>query len=182
MRKTTVARRYAKALIEIGQETGTSKDVGRELRDISALFSSHTELTGLLLNPMYKLDARTGLIEKVCEGLRVSDVVRRFLVLLVKNRNIGMFQDICSAYYKIEDEIAGRIRAEVEAAIDMSEDLKAGIKDKLGRLTGKEVILAVEKNPQLLGGIVVRVGNVVLDGSIKTQLDRVKTRLKEGVA
>lgn len=178
MKNKTIARRYAKALSEIGLETETSCSIGRDLRDISAIFSSHTELAGLLLNPMYKPDVRTGLVIGICEGLKTTGAVKKFLVLLVENKSLDILQDICSAYYKIEDEIAGRIRAEVETAVSLDEGLKAEIKDKLIRLTGKEVVVSFCQNQELLGGLVIKIGHMVMDGSVKTQLEKVKTRLK----
>lgn len=178
MRKTTIARRYAKALIETGQETGTSKEIARELRDISVIFSSNPEAMGFLLNPMYKLEHRKGLVEKICDSLKISDIIKRFLTLLVQGRKVGIFQDICNEYYRMEDEVAGRIRANVESSIDLTDNLKTNIKDKLQKLTNKEVILTTDKNPNLIGGLVVRVGNMIFDGSVRTQLKRVKARLK----
>lgn len=178
MGKTTVARRYAKALIETGQETGKSKEIARELRDISATFLSNPEVLGFLLNPMYKLDDRMGLIEKIGDSLKLSDPVTRFLVILVERRRIRVFQDICNEYYRMEDEIAGRIRARVESSVDLTDNLKIDIKDKLQKLTNKEVVLTIDKNPNLIGGLVVRVGNMIFDGSVKTQLERVRQRLR----
>jgi len=182
VRKTIIARRYAKALIETGQETGTSKEIGRELRDISAIFSYHPELYAFLLNPMYKLEERIGLIENISKALKFSDIVKRFLSLIVKGRKTGLLQDICDAYCRMEDDAAGRIRASVESAADINDNIKTDIKERLEKMTGREVILTTGENRALIGGFVVRVGNVIFDGSIRTQLERVKTRLKEGAA
>lgn len=178
MRKTTIAKRYAKALIETGQETGTSKEIARELRDVFVIFSSNPEAMVFLLNPMYKLEDRKGLVEKICDSLKISDIIKRFLILLVQGRKVSIFQDICNEYYRMEDEIAGRIRAKVESSVDLTDNLKTNIKDKLQRLTSKEVILTTDRNPNLIGGLVIRVGNMIFDGSVKTQLERVKNRLK----
>lgn len=179
MRRTTIIRRYAKALIEIGKEEKDFKAIGRELRDLLAVFSGGPELYRILLNPMYKLEERKGLVEGICENLGVSLKVKRFLSLLVETRDIRLYQGICEAYFRLEDELEGRITAQVEAPVELElyKGLVTGIKERLQTLTGKEIVLKVDKNPALIGGLVVRVGNVILDGSIKTQLEKIKGRL-----
>lgn len=177
MRRTTVIRRYAKALIEIGKEENRYRAIGRELRDLLAVFSGNPELYQLFLNPMYKLEERKGLAEGICENLGVSLEVKRFLSLLVETRDIRLYQGICEAYFRLEDELEGRITAQVEAPVEIDEGLVTGVKERLQTLTGREIVLKVDKNPALIGGLVVRVGNVILDGSIKTQLEKIKGRL-----
>lgn len=177
MRRTTIIRRYARALIEIGEEGNRYKAIGRELRDLLGVFSGSPELYNILLNPMYKLEERKGLVEGICENLGVSLEVKKFLSLLVETRDIRLYQGICEAYFRLEDELEGRITARVEAPVELDKGLVTGVKERLQTLTGKDIVLKVDKNPALIGGLVVRVGNVILDGSIKTQLEKIKDRL-----
>jgi len=179
--KSTVARRYAKALIELGREDGLYEQYGRELRTIIPVFKGNPELTRTLLNPMYRLEERLGLMNSVAEGMKLSKVVARFLAILVETRKISLLDDIGEAYSRLEDDLAGRIRATVEAAVDPKEEMVANIKDKLKAITGKEVILAFRKDPSLVGGLVLKIGNTVLDGSVRTQLELMKEKILEGV-
>jgi F-type H+-transporting ATPase subunit delta len=179
--KTTVARRYAKALIELGREDGLYEQYGRELRTIIPVFKGNLELSRTLLNPMYRLEERLNLMNSVAEGMKLSKVVSRFLAILVETRKISLLDDIGEAYSRLEDDLAGRIRATVEAAIDPKDEMIGDIKDKLKAITGKDVILAFRKDPTLIGGLVLKIGNTVLDGSVRTQLELMKEKIMEGV-
>lgn len=180
MKKSVVAKRYAKALVEMGREDNKFREIGEELRNIAAIFSSNPELKRFLLNVMYALKDRLVLTEKISEALKISDIVKRFLALLVETRCIGIIEDISIAYSKMEDELAGRIKIKVESAIELSEGRIKEINKRLRDLTKKEVTLRVEKNPSLIGGLVFTIGNIILDGSIKTQLEKVRERIIAG--
>ena len=169
MKKSAVAKKYAKALI------------GSELSSIAAIFAANPELKRFLLNPMYKLEDRQGLIEKVTASLEVSPFVKKFLTLLVETKDIGIIEDISSAYSKMEDELSGRIRVGVESAIELDEGRQKEIQKRLQEITKKEVILSIEKNPALIGGLIFKIGNTILDGSIKNQLQMVKEKIIQGV-
>lgn len=179
--KSTVARRYAKAFIELGREDGLYEQYGKELRTVIPVFKGNPELLRTLLNPMYRIEDRKALLERVAESLRLSPLTGRFLAVLVKTRKIKLLDDIGEAYSRLEDDLAGRIRATVEAAVEPKEEMVGNIKDKLKAITGKEVIVAFRKDPSLIGGLVLRIGNTVLDGSVRTQLELMKEKILEGV-
>lgn len=179
MKKGTVAKRCAKSFIELGQEAKRYKEIGNDLRDISAVFAGNPELRRFAINPMHKLEDRHGLIGKVADAVGVSDVVKQFLAILTETGGIGIIEEICAAYSKMEDELAGRIKVKIESAVDLNEDRINEIKRKLNEAIKKEIILTVEKNPALIGGLVFRIGNTILDGSIKTQLERVRERIAQ---
>ena len=179
--KKSSAKRYAKVLIELGQEENRYKEIGRELRDISTVFAANPELKRFALNLMYKLEDRHSLIKKVGDALEISDTVKRFLAILTKTRGIGIIEEISVAYSILEDELSGRIKVRVESATELDNSRIQEINKKLRQLTSKEIILTVEKNPALIGGLVFRIGNTILDGSIKTHLERVKEKIIQGV-
>ena len=175
--KKTAAKRYAKTLIKLRQEENRYKEIGMELRDISTVFAANPELKRFALNPIYKLEDRHGLIKKVGDVLEISDTVKRFLAILTKTGGIGIIEEISAAYSILEDELLGRIKVKVESATELDNSHIREINKKLRQLTSKEIILTVEKNPALIGGLVFRIGNTILDGSIKTQLGRVKEKI-----
>jgi F-type H+-transporting ATPase subunit delta len=182
MKNTALARRYAAALVDIGKEDNAYDKYGKELRDIYAVFAGSPVLYKVLLNPMYKLEERVALSVKVAEAIGASVIVTRFLSVLVEARNIKLLDAICASYARLEDELAGRVRATVSAASELDEELMNSIKDKLKAETKKDVVVTFEKNPALIGGVVIRLGNTVLDGSIKSQLDNMKEKLLEGAS
>jgi F-type H+-transporting ATPase subunit delta len=142
---------------------------------------SNPELVGALSNPMFKLDERKALASGVLEKLGASDMVKRFVGVLINNAKIAELDDICNAYFALEDDIKGRVRVTVETPGKPVEGFISGLKERLAAQTGKEVIVSHEENPELLGGFVVKVGNVLLDASLKVQLEHIKEKIVEGV-
>lgn len=179
--KSATSRRFAKALIEVGQEDGAYQDYGKQLRTALAVFTGAPELYKVLLNPMHKIEERQGLIDKLSESLSLSPSVGRFLKILVNTRNVKRLEDISAAYSRLEDELAGRIRATVESPVDLPPELAEEIRKKLGEARGREVLVSFSKNPALIGGLVIKLDNTILDGSLKTQLELMKEKILEGV-
>ncbi|HLC18182.1 MAG TPA: ATP synthase F1 subunit delta [Thermodesulfobacteriota bacterium] len=182
MKKTIVARRFAKALIDVGVEENSAEMFGRDLRTLFGIFEANPELYKVLLNPMYRLEERRALMEKVSGAVGAAPGVTKFMNILVNTRNIRLLEDVVASYQRFEDEIIGRLRATVESPQELSEGIIAGIKEKLKALTGKEVIINRRLNKALLGGVVIRMNNTVVDGSLRTQLEAMKEKILEGVA
>ncbi|MEE9614176.1 MAG: ATP synthase F1 subunit delta [Thermodesulfobacteriota bacterium] len=182
MSKTAVARRYARALIEVGTEGKADEKFGDELKELVAVFSESPVLYRVLLNPMYKLEERVDMAGEVADRIKVSGEVKRFLAILVEGRKVKLIEEISKAYARMEDELTGRLRVTVESPFEMDKAARSAVAERLKAETKKEVILTCEKNPTLIGGLVVRVGNTIMDGSLRTQLERVKQKMLEGVA
>jgi len=180
--KTSVARRYAKALIAVGTEDGAYANYGKELRTAVGIFQGSPELYKVLMNPMYKIEERRSLLTKVAEGAKFSSVVTKLLGLLMERRKIGLLDDIASSYSRLEDALAGRIRVVVEAPDELTPDTLNAVKEKIKASTGREVIATFAKNPSLIGGLVIKMDNTILDGSLKTQLELMKEKILQGVA
>lgn len=179
--KSSAAKRFAKALIEIGVEERAYEAYGKELRSVLAVFKGTPDLVKVLLNPMYKLEERKGLINKVSASVGLSPHVTRLMAILVETRNIRFLEEVVAAYSRLEDGLSGRLRASIEAPMEMEGALVDEIRAKLKSLTGKEIILTYRHNPSLLGGLVLRIDNTILDGSLKTQLELMREKIIEGV-
>ncbi|RUM87940.1 MAG: ATP synthase F1 subunit delta, partial [Thermodesulfatator sp.] len=110
----------------------------------------------------------------------VDEEVARFLRLLVEKKRIQYIQAIIEAYEQLVDEERGIVRAEVRAAYSLGEEEKARLAEALKKLVGKEIKLQVFEAPELLGGLVVRIGDLVLDGSVRTQLEAFKESIIRG--
>ncbi len=177
----TSAKRYAKALLDVGKETSSHVQFGTDIRDVLAAFNGAPELYKVLLNPMYKAEERLALMDKVSEAVKVTAPVARFLKVLVSSRNIRLLGDVVAAYGKLEDEASGRLRAVVESPVELSGDTLDRIREKIGSAEGKEVALAFRLRPELIGGLVIRIENTVLDGSLRTQLELMKEKIIQGV-
>ena len=181
MAASTIAKRYARALLEIGVEENAFERYGTELRAIYAVSTGNPEFVKALSNPMFKLVERHSLAEGVLKMLSTTDMVKRFIGVLIDSSRIAQLDEICSAYFDLEDELLGKLRVKVETAGAPSEGFISELKERLKEETGKEVIISQAENPELVGGFLLRVGNVLLDASLKVQLEHMKEKIVEGV-
>ncbi len=180
MKNLAVARRYAKALLLIGKEDGKAQDYKQEIAAVADMIETQPTLEQALLNPLYDVEARRKVLEAIIKQLKLSAVMSSFLLLLFDKRRIGFIGAISDFYQKLADELQGIARASLVSASKLSADTIDKIKSALSTRTGKEVILDVQQDPELIGGIVTKIGDLVLDGSIKTQLLNMRETLKRG--
>ena len=180
MKNLAVARRYAKALMLIGKENGQAETYQSELNTISELIVKERNLEEAICNPLYHSADRKKVLEVIVEKLNLSDVMSSFLLLLFDKGRFRFINNIRDFYDKLVDELKGITRASLISASDLSSETVNRIRTSLVKMTGKEVILELKQDPELIGGIVTRIGDLVLDGSIKTQLLNMKKFLKRG--
>jgi F-type H+-transporting ATPase subunit delta len=152
-------------------------DYGEDLEKISSLFRESEELRSCLESPLYDAKVLKEVIKKVGIRLGLSGATLNFLEFLVDKGRIRYLPEIVRTYHEIADEISGRVRAVVIFAHDLSSDLLAQIKSTLEKAIKKEVILEVEKDPAIVGGVIAKVGDLVFDGSVRSQLAQMKKRL-----
>ncbi|MBN1930553.1 MAG: ATP synthase F1 subunit delta [Desulfobacterales bacterium] len=180
MKNLAIARRYAKALLLIGKGDRRAEKYREELEAVSGLISSEKELEQAISNPLYDTADRKKVLEAVIKKLKLSKVMTSFLLLVFDKKRIGFLSSINDFYNKLADELKGLARASLVSATELSSETVEKIRTALSKRTGKEIILEVEQDPSLIGGIVTRIGDLVLDGSIKTQLLDMRESLKRG--
>jgi len=180
VKNLSIARRYAKALLLIGKEDGKADTYKEELGSFASLISKEKSLEKAITNPLYDTAARKKVLQSVIKKLKLSGTMKTFLLLLFDKGRIGFLQSISELYRKLADELKGVVRATLTSAAVLSEESAEKIRAALSKMTGKEVSLTVEHDPSLIGGIVTRIGDLVLDGSIKTQLLNMRESLKRG--
>jgi F-type H+-transporting ATPase subunit delta len=180
MKNLAVARRYAKALLLIGKEDGNTETYREELSGFSELMAKDKTLEQAVTNPLYNTDERRKVLEAVLDKLALSATMRSFLTLLFDKNRIAYLGSINEFYQKMADELKGIARASLVSATDLPSETVEKIRTTLSQRTDKDIILDVQVDPSLIGGIVTRIGDLVLDGSIKTQLLNMKESLKKG--
>ena len=180
MKNLAIARRYAKALLLIGKEDGKTETYREELAGFSALIERESALEQAISNPLYNAAGRKKVLKTVLEKLALSEIMKSFLTLLFDKGRFIYLSSINDFYQKLADELKGIARASLVSATELSSETVEKIRTTLSNRTGKEVILEVEEDPSLIGGIVTRIGDLVLDGSIKTQLLNMRESLKRG--
>jgi F-type H+-transporting ATPase subunit delta len=173
-----IARRYAKALLLIGKENGELEAYREELETVTGLFDQNRELKHILTNPLHDMAQRKKTLQMVVKRLELSSVVASFLTLLFDKGRIGFLDSINQFYQRFADEIKGIARASLVSATELSSETVEKIGAVLSKRTGKTVFLDVSVDPGLIGGVVTKIGDLVLDGSIKTQLLNMKESLK----
>ena len=180
MKNLAIARRYAKALLLIGKEDGQTEQYRQELAGISGLMDREKQLADTIANPLYKYEERKQVLEQVIGKGDLSKVMSAFTMLLFEKGRIGFISSINDFYQTMADELKGVARASLVSASELTADTIEKIRTALSKRTGKEVVLEVTQDPGLIGGIVTRIGDLVLDGSIKTQLLNMRETLKRG--
>jgi len=173
-----IARRYAKALLAIGKEDGQAETHKEELEGFVRLLEEQKELDQAITNPLYNTESRKMVLQAVVERSGVSQVMASFLFLLFDKGRIQYLRDIYAFYERLTDELANVIRADLVSATDLPGKTIERIRAALSEKTGKEVKMDVRVDPALVGGAVTKIGDLVLDGSIRTQLKSLQESLQ----
>ncbi|MDX1708265.1 MAG: ATP synthase F1 subunit delta [Desulfobacterales bacterium] len=180
MKNLAVARRYAKALLLISKEDGQTDSYQKELSGFAKLMETDEALNQAVTNPLYETSVRRNVLQAVLGKLDLSSTMKSFLLLLFDKGRIAFTGPIDDFYKKLADELNGIGRASVVSATDLSEETVERIRAALSKKTNMDIVLQVEKDPELIGGIVTKIGDLVWDGSIKTQLANLRETLKRG--
>jgi F-type H+-transporting ATPase subunit delta len=166
---------YAKALLGAADSAGKTADVQEELESLHGdVLKKVPGLRLTLASPRVALEEKTALLDKAFQG-KMSGVLLNFLKVLVRHGRFECLPDVTHAYHKLVAESQGKIEIQVRAAYPLSNPLRERIAAKLGDVLKKKVVLTVEVDPELLGGLVVRIGDTLYDGSVASQLKRMKS-------
>jgi F-type H+-transporting ATPase subunit delta len=176
-RRDSAPRRYADAAFEIALRDGS---VDTWLKDLDTATASLTEggLGGVLANPAIPLDQRLTVAEKVLASL--SGPVRNLVLLLVRRNRIGQLPRVAAEFRRLDDLRNGLTHATATSAAPLGKDEVKAITARLEDLTGGKVALETAVDPSLLGGLVVRVGDRLIDGSVRGRLERLRNQLASG--
>jgi F-type H+-transporting ATPase subunit delta len=180
VKNLAIARRYAKALLLIGKEDGKIDTYREELGAFANLVEREKSLQQVLVNPLYGADGRKKVLARVMDDLKLSQAMTTFLLFLFDKGRIGFLGSINDFFQKFADELKGVARASLVSATELSSETIDKIRSALSERTGKDIILEVEQDSGLIGGIVTRIGDLVLDGSVRTQLLNMRESLKRG--
>ena len=172
-----VAKVYAKALFGAAQNAGQTEAVLGELKSlISELFDPHPRLEAMLGSHRMASDDGQAILDRVI-GDRVSKLVLNFLKVLIKHERLNCLRAVRDEYYDLYEAARGHVIVDVFSAVAISEDQAGKLRDDLKHKLGAEPDLVFHVQPELLGGLVVRVGDTVYDGSVSTQLERVREQM-----
>jgi len=175
-----IAGRYAKALFKAADE-GTYQACYDELASFSRAIRENENLNGFLANPVFSRPDKKAVMDSLIERFHISQLSANFLKLLVDKRRITLLPEILESYRDIMDKKLGRVRITVKTAFPLSAALSDSLRGGLEKITGSKVEMAVLEEPELLGGVVVRIGNTYYDGSVRSQLNDIQNLLGEEI-
>ena len=169
MPSSTVAERYARALVEIGQDDGKVDAYGADLTRFSTVLTT-TELLGALSHPGFSLEERNAVLADVLAALKLDPLVSNFIRVVQEKGRMPVLPAIAERYALLADKLAGRVRALVTTAVPLDAAMTAQVKASLEAATGKTILIDPVVDPDILGGLVAQVEGRVYDASLQTRL------------
>jgi F-type H+-transporting ATPase subunit delta len=176
MREPTIAKNYAEALLELAQKDGDLAKWGRLIDQFAEAMNSDAKLTAFLASPRMAATEKNRILALALEG-QVPSTFLKFLQAMVKNRRQLLIPQVATQYHALVDVVENRVHAAVTVAKPASEADQKSIAERLSKIVGKTVVPHFYVNPAVLGGLVVRVGDTVLDGSVRRRLARLKSQM-----
>jgi F-type H+-transporting ATPase subunit delta len=176
--ETVVARSYAEALFELGEKHGAHEEFARGFELMARLLASDSRIGTFLGTPKIAVQQKQQAL-RTALAHQVTPLFLNFVMVLVRKRRQRLLGTIGEAYGELMDESRGRVRARVTLAHEADATLRDRITAELERLTGKTVVPAITVDPDILGGIIVRYGDHIMDGSLRRRLLTLRRRLVE---
>lgn len=176
MRGTTVARSYAAALFELGEKHNAHDELAAGLNTLVSLLEADPIIRTFLETPKLDVQRKQRALRAALEG-QVSPLFMNFVLLVLRKRRQRLLRDIAREYGGLLDEKMNRVHAQVTLAHEPDDATEERITRELSRILGKTVVPHVLVNPEILGGIIVRYGDRVMDGSLRRQLLALRHRL-----
>lgn len=173
------AARYADALFDLALEAGALSTVEADLKSLSAMIATSRDFSAFLKSPVYDAEEKARAAAALGDKAGLSPLTKNFLGVIAKNRRLFALDAIAAAFAQRCASHRGEVSAEAVAAAPLNADQTKRLRGEIERVVGKAVNLNVKVDPELLGGMIVKVGSTMIDSSLKTKLNRLKSVMKE---
>lgn len=170
--------RYAVAVFALALEEKSLDKVAADMAGLSALAAENSAFSNLLVNPSLDKDSQHKAIAAIAKKAKLNKLTTRFLGVLVENRRLANLEKIAATFARLLAEHKGEVKAEVKSAEKLSKAQQDALKKQLKKNLGQDISFEVEVDPELLGGLVVKVGSKVIDSSLKTKLENLTLAMK----
>ncbi|WP_298354725.1 F0F1 ATP synthase subunit delta [Rhodoblastus sp.] len=175
-----VAERYAQALFSLAREQNAADAVADALGNFAEMIEQSADLERLVVSPVFSAEDQLKAISAILDKYGFGGVTANFIKLVASKRRLFVLPEMIRAFQALNDKAKGVIRAEVTAAAPLSPDHNAALEEALREVSGgKTVKVNVAVDPSIIGGIVVKLGSRMVDASLKTKLNSLRTRMKE---
>jgi F-type H+-transporting ATPase subunit delta len=175
LRTETIARNYAEALFELGEQSGNTERFVDLIDAVAAAIEQSPQIQAILMSPKVPKSEKSRMLGQALRSTPREFVL--FLQALVKRGRQQILRAIATEYLALLDQKLDRVRAGVTLARQPDEKLKRTIQELLSRQLGKQVLPSFSEDPEILGGAIVRVGDRVLDGSLRRRMTRLRRQL-----
>ena len=176
MRQTTIARNYAEALLDLARKANDLEGWGRMINDIAAVLQRDSIFRNFMASPRVSARQKSEVLARALSD-RVPQLFLKFLHALVRNRRQMLLADVAVEYHALVDEVTGRVHARVTVARETDGAERTLIAERLSQVIGKTVVPHLNVDERILGGLVVRVGDTVMDGSLRKRLNSLRRRM-----
>jgi F-type H+-transporting ATPase subunit delta len=174
---SVVAERYARAIFELAVEAGELKPVTDQLQSLADVYVNSSDLQRALENPVVTQAQRDAILTELAGRLSLSQLSINAVRLLVQRRRLRALPGIARSLAGLADERAGILRATVTSAVPLSESYYQNLAAELEKATGKKVLLERKQDPGLIAGVVTRLGDNTIDGSLRGQMAALERQL-----
>lgn len=181
MIEAAISRRYARALLELAKEGGSLDLFLLQLDEIKVLFTTNANLTDIISNRFLDLQARYRVVEEIGAKMGSNEDIIRFVKLLIKKGRVVLLLEIIATFKQFVLEAQNKVQAIITSAQALPESLYTDIQKEMSQKISREVLLDRVVDESVLGGVCVRIGNDVYDGTIKADLDRMKQQMMKSV-
>ena len=176
-----IANRYAEALFQLSEEENITKEIYNELHDVVEVIKNNKELDNVLKSPLVAKNEKTQLIEALFNN-KINNDLKNFLNILVEKGRISSLKSIELTFKELLNDKHNIIEGTVISAIALTEKQVKELEEKLSKKYNKNVTLENEVDQSILGGVLVRLGNTQIDGSVKTRLNNIKDQLTQVIS
>jgi len=174
--QTAIARRYAKALFELQEPADIGPTVDA-LRLLAEAFTASREFRNLLLSPVFTREQKAAVVAQLAARTACPPITARFLAHVVLKNRIALIREISDAFSKFADQVSNRKVVQVSAARPLTDEQQAAIRTTLEQVTRSQIDLAIHVDPAVIGGMEIRIGSTVYDGTVRGQLAQLRSAL-----
>ena len=182
MSNNVATRRYAQAIFAIGKALGIEKreQIGKDLDTLKGYLDASPELSSFFANPIFSGGEKQKVISSLIAFGNIEETVKNFCLLLLEKGRLPNLVGIASAYRAMLDQLEGLVRSELVTAVVLSKERQDNIKSKLESQTGKKLAMEFSVDPSIIGGLILKVDDKALDGSLRAQINILKDNIKRG--